>query len=60
LRLPSGYSRSRDSSQCPYSAWSVSMRLAASLEVPRGMYSTMYEYSAINLLCAIAGVVQSA
>ena len=34
--LPSGFSRSLASSQCPYSAWSVSICLAASRVVSRG------------------------
>ncbi len=34
--LPSAFSIIRASSQCPYSAWSVSIRRAASLGIPRG------------------------
>jgi hypothetical protein len=37
-RRPSGYSRKRSSSQCPYSACSVRTRRAVSREVPRGRY----------------------
>lgn len=48
--LPSAFSATRASSQRPYSAWSVRMRLATSLVVPRGRWSTRYEYSAITFI----------
>lgn len=47
LRLPSGLSRRRSSSQCPYSAWSVSKRVAALRETPRGTYTSQNSYSGI-------------
>ncbi len=47
LRLPSGLSRRRSNSQCPYSAWSVSKRVVALRDTPRGTYTSQNSYSGI-------------
>jgi hypothetical protein len=52
VRLPSAARRILASSQFPYSAWSVRIRRATSLDVLRGRLSIRYEYSVITTYCA--------
>ena len=52
VRLPSAARRILASSQFPYSAWSVRIRRATSLDVLRGKLSIRYEYSVITTYCA--------
>jgi hypothetical protein len=51
VRVPSGNSRRRASSQLPYSACSASWRRAAPRLMPRGIINRLNSYSGIGPLC---------